>query len=156
MTFSYHRSLSPMIGAILALALMEMFAIHLVAMAYWGWKVAIVLGIADASLVVMLVRLLLSFRTHPIVLADGVLTMRTGRRITVAIPLETISGLRENWSGADIKAPDVYNMALIAWPTVMIDLKQPMKRRRKTITSVAHCVDDPTGFRLAVQPMTRT
>jgi hypothetical protein len=47
-------------------------------------------------------------------------------------------------------------MALIAWPNVMIDLKQPMKRRRKTITSVAHCVDDPASFRLAVQPATRT
>jgi len=42
MDFTYHKKLSPIIGVILALACVETIVLHIIAMAFWGWKVAIV------------------------------------------------------------------------------------------------------------------
>jgi hypothetical protein len=155
MRFSYHRGLTPIIGVVLALALIESAVVHIVAVAYWGWKVALALALFDGSLVIMLAGLLRSFRTMPIVLADGVLLMRTGKRLSVSIPVENVRSLRAHWSADDLMAPNVLNMALAAWPNVVIDLKQPVQRRRRAITTVAHCVDDPVGFRLALETAMR-
>lgn len=150
MTFAYHRSLGPIVGVVLALALVETCAIHVVAMAYWGRTVAIGLGLLDLSLVVLLGGLLRSFRTRPITLAGGVLTLRTGSRMTLAVPTDRIAGFRRHWSAEDLKAPGVLNMALATWPNVMLDLDPPVAHRRGPITSVAHCVDDLPAFRTAL------
>ena len=148
--FAYHRSLGPLVGAILGLACVEAFVVHIVAMAYWGWKIAVGLGLLDISFVVALIWLLRSFKRCPIMLQDDRLIMRTGVRLRVAVDVDNIAGFRATWSAGDIKAPHVLNMALIAWPNIVIDLHRPILRRRKSITTIAHCVDDPAAFRRAV------
>lgn len=42
------------------------------------------------------------------------------------------------------------NLALIAYPNVMIDLRQPVVSGRRTITTVAHRMDDLPGFLTAL------
>ena len=148
--FAYHRSLSPMIGVLLALALVEAGVVHLVAMAWWGREVAIPLAVLDAGLLVALVGLLRSFRHRPITLTEGVLTLRTGARLVFAVSVADIAGFRQHWSGEDLKRRTVLNMALASWPNIVIDLKRPIERQRRHITSVAHCIDDPTALRTAV------
>jgi hypothetical protein len=150
MDFSYHRKLSPIVGVILALALVETVVLHIVAMAYWGWKIALLIGLADISVIVMLAQLLRSFRTHPITVRNGLVTMQTGRKFSVAIPADDIVGFRSSWSLEELKAPSVLNMALAAWPTIVFDLRTPLARRRKSITTIAHCLDDPESFVRAV------
>lgn len=156
MTFAYHRSLTPMVGVLLALALIETCACHIVAMAYWGWPVAIPLGLLDLMLFILLGALLRSFRTRPITLSEGVLTLRTGGRMTMAIPVDRIAGLRDHWSAEDLKASHVLNMALLTWPNIVLDLTAPVARRRKAITAIAHCVDDLPGFRDALEQARRS
>ena len=151
MDFTYHKKLSPIVGVILALACVETIVLHVIAMAFWGWKVAMVIGLLDLSLVVMLYRMIRSFRLYPITIRDNIVTMRTGGRMGVPIVIDEIKEFRRTWSGDDLKANHVLNMALAAWPTVMFDLKTPIIRRGKSITAIAHCVDDPERFQLAVR-----
>lgn len=150
MTFAYYRSLTPIIGVLLALALIEAMVAHLVVIAYWGRTAAIVVGVADLSLFGALVGLLRSFRRAPISLADGVLTMRTGFRLTMPIDIANVSGFRAQWNAEELRRPDVLNMALATWPNVMLELSQPVLRRRRQIAAIAHCVDDPATFRRTV------
>jgi hypothetical protein len=139
-----------LVGIILGLACVETFAVHIVAVALWGWTVAIVLGLLDVSLIASLLWLLRAFRRCPITLQGDLLTMRTGARLHVAVPIDTIVGFWASWIAEDLKAPHVLNMALAAWPNIVIDLDRPIRRRRKSITTIAHCVDDPVAFRAAV------
>jgi len=155
MTFAYHRSLTPMVGVLLALALIESCAVHVIAMAHWGWPVALPLGLFDLSLFVLLAALLRSFRTRPITLTDGMLTLRTGSRMAIDVPVDRIAGFRDHWSADDLKAPTMLNMAMLSWPNIVLDLNAPVPRRRKAITSIAHCVDDLPAFRNALDQAMR-
>jgi len=148
-TFAYHRSLGPLVGVILALACVEAFVVHIIAVAWWGWTVAVVIGLLDLAVVIALTGLLRSFRRCPVVLEDGVLVMRTGARLRCEVPLGEISGFRATWTAEDLKAPHVLNMALAAWPNIVFDLHRPIRRRRKSVTTIAHCFDDPAAFRRA-------
>jgi hypothetical protein len=150
-TFAYHRSLSPMIGVILGLALVETIVLHIVAMAVWGWKVALALGLIDLSVVVALLAMLRSFRTMPIALDGRRLTMRTGRRMAITLDLDEIAAFRTSWDSEAIKRKSVLNLALVAWPNVVFDLREPRKvRRRRIISTIAHRLDDPAAFHAAI------
>jgi hypothetical protein len=150
-TFAYHRSLSPMIGVILGLALVETFVLHIIAMAVWGWKVALALGLIDLSVVVALLAMLRSFRRMPIALDGRRLTMRTGRRMAITLDLDEIAAFRTSWDSEAIKRKSVLNLALVAWPNVVFDLREPRKvRRRRIISTIAHRLDDPAAFHAAI------
>ncbi len=151
MTFAYHKSLGPIMGVLLALGLAEMLVVHLVAAAYWGLKVALPIGLVDASVVVLLVRLLVSFRRLPVILDGSRLTLRAGHKLGLTVSAADIAGFREHWSREDLKTSGVLNMALVAWPNIVIDLRRASRRGRKEVRAIAHKLDDPIAFRAAVE-----
>lgn len=156
MEFAYHRSLSPMIGVLLGIAIVEMLVMHLVVVALLGWWAAVIVGLLDLSLVVTLVLLLRSFRRLPVTLADGVLMMRAGSLRSVAVPVGQIAGLRASWDAAALKQRGTLNLALASWPSVVIDLDPPiMTRRGRAIHAVAHKLDDPAAFHAAIAGLSR-
>lgn len=148
--FAYHRSLTPNLAVLLGLAICETLVVHVVAMAVWGRTVAIVLGVFDLSLVLWIVRIIRDLKTHPVTISDGVLTMRFGRLKSLAVPIDRIAGLREQWDAAALKQPGVVNLALATWPNVVIDLSDPVLRRGRPVFAVAHKIDDPAAFALAL------
>lgn len=155
-SFPYHRGVGPMLGVLLGLATVETFVVHIVAMALWGWKVAAVLALLDLSVIVMLWRLLRSFRRHPVTLEGDRLVMRLGSRMAIPVELGDIAGLRDHWDSKAIKDRSVLNMALIAWPNIVIDLHRPVKvRRRRIISAIAHRLDDPAAFHAAMARLER-
>ena len=150
-TFAYHRGLTPVIGVILGLALVETFVVHIVAMGLWGWKVAAVLALLDLSVVVALAAMLRSFRTMPVELDGRRLTMRTGRKMAITLDVDDIAAFRTNWDSDTIKRKSTLNLALATWPNVVFDLREPRKvRRRRIISTVAHRLDDPAAFHAAI------
>ncbi|WP_019833737.1 hypothetical protein [Sphingomonas sp. PR090111-T3T-6A] len=151
LSFSYHRSIGPMLGVLLGIALVETVVVHIVAMALWGWKVAVALAVVDLSAVAMLVRLLRSFRTRPVTIEGRRLVMRLGHRTVVPVDIDDIAGFRTDWDAAAIKSKSVLNLALIAWPNVVFDLARPIEvRRRRIISTIAHRLDDPVAFHAAM------
>jgi hypothetical protein len=156
LSFAYHRSLAPMFGVLLGLAIVETLVLHIVAMAIWGWTVAVVLALIDLSVVIMLVRLLRSMRRLPVTIEGRRITMRAGTLKRFEIDIANIAGLRETFDAAAIKRRDVANLALVAWPNVLIDLREPiMSRRRRAISAIAHRLDDPGAFHAALARLER-
>jgi hypothetical protein len=154
--FPYHRSVGPMIGVLLGIAIAETLVLHIVALAVWGRKVALVLGALDLSVIVTLIRLLRSFKRWPVTIEAGRLVMRAGHMLAIPIEADNIAGLRSDFDRAAIKRRDVANLALIAWPNVLIDLHRPIKvRRRRIISHIAHRLDDPAAFHVAVAQLER-
>lgn len=150
MTFAYHRSLSPMLGVLLGLAIVEMLVVHLVAVALWGWRVALVLGLLDLSVVVALIALIRSFRRLPVRIEHGRLTMCAGSLKSITVDMSQIAGLRGQWDAAAVKRRDTLNLALIAWPNIVIDLKAPVVCGRRQIVAIAHALDEPLAFHAAI------
>jgi len=154
--FAYHRSLGPMIGVLLGIAIVEMCVVHLVVGALFGWTVALVVGVLDLSLVIGLALLLRSFRRLPVTIADGVLTLRAGLLKSVVVPVGQIAGLRATWDAAALKQRGVVNLALVSWPSVVIDLDPPVPTRRgRQVHAVAHKLDDPAAFHAAIAALSR-
>lgn len=156
MEFAYHRSLSPMLGVLLGLAIVEMLVVHLVVVLLLGWWAAVIAGVLDASLVIGLIALMRSFRRLPVTLADGVLTMRAGSLKAVAVPVAQIAGLRATWDAAALKQRGVLNLALASWPSVVIDLDPPLATRHgREVRAIAHKLDDPAAFHAAIAALSR-
>lgn len=146
-----------MIGVLLGIAIVEMLVVHLVVVAWLGWRAAAVAGVIDASLVIALIGLIRSFRRLPVTLADGVLTMRAGSLKTIAIPIAHIAGLRATWDAAALKQRGVLNLALASWPSVVVDLEPPVVLRRgRQLRAVAHKLDDPVAFHAAIAALSRS
>ncbi|WP_374127650.1 hypothetical protein [Sphingomonas sp. 28-62-11] len=151
MEFTYHRSLGPVIGVLLGIAIVELLVVHLVVVSLLGWTAAIIVGVIDLSLVITLIALLRSFRRLPVTIADGVLTMRAGFLKSIAVPVAQIDKLRSHWDSATIKDRHVLNLALASWPSVVVDLRQPVVLPTgRTINAVAHKLDDPAAFHAAI------
>lgn len=149
--FAYHKSLSPMLGLLLGIALVETFTVHIVAMAVWGWRVALVLLAIDISAVVALVQLLRSFRRLPVLIEGRTLTMRAGSLKAITIDIDQIADLRRHWDADAVRRRNgVLNLALIAWPNIVIDLKAPRGTGWRRVVAVAHRLDDPEAFRIAL------
>lgn len=156
LVFAYHRSIGPMLGVLLGLACAETIVVHIVAMAIWGWKVALPLALLDLSVIAMLVQLLRSFRRQPVTIEGRTLTMRLGHRIAHRIDIDAIAGFRTSWDSAAIKRKSTLNLALVAWPNVVFDLREPIKvRRRRIISTIAHRLDDPAAFHAAIASLER-
>lgn len=151
MTFSYRRNLVPMLGAFLALALLETIVVHILVAAWWGMTAAIVCGLLDLSLVATLVALLRSIGRKPITLEGGRLTLHTGFLRRIDLDVADIAGFRTSWSNQDLKAKGLFNMALIAWPNIVFDLARPIAHKGKVVTAIAHNFDDPAAFRAAIE-----
>ena len=154
--FTYHRSVGPMVGVLLGLAIVEALVVHLVVFAAWGWTVAAVLGTIELSAIVTLVRLLRSFKRRPVTIEGTRVTLHAGYLRHVDIDADNIAALRSDFDRAAIKRGDVANLALIAWPNVLIDLHHPIEvRRRRIISHVAHRLDDPAAFHAAIAQLER-
>jgi hypothetical protein len=145
-TFSYHRSLGPMLGVLLGLAVCEAVVVHIVAIAVWGRTVALPLAIVGVALIGAIAWLLRSLKRLPVVIGAETLIMRAGGLRRVEIPLANVDGLVTTWDAADLKRRDVLNLALVAWPNVVVELRCPVTTKRRKIGRIAHRLDDPAGF----------
>ena len=147
--FSYHKAISPMIWVLIGLSTVELVVVHLL-LAHWWPRVAIVVAAVAAATIVWLVMVVRSFRRMRVVLDADRLLMRVGRLYSVSVPTDHISGLRSSCDGAALKRRHVLNLALVAYPNVVVDLTAPIAVGRRRISTIAHRLDDPAGFAAAL------
>ncbi|WP_254602979.1 hypothetical protein [Sphingomonas bacterium] len=148
--FAYHRSVAPMMWVLVGLASIEFVVVHAL-LAMWKPAVAIVLSIATLASIVWLVAGIRSFRRLPVTLDAGMLVMRAGTLKRVAIPVSDIAGLRGQWDAAFVKRRATLNLALIAYPNIVVELAVPQRVGRRSIDAVAHRLDDRTAFVAAME-----
>lgn len=147
--FAYHRGIAPMIWVLIILSGIELAVVH-VLIAFWNGWAALIVSLMTGVGMVWLIALVRSMPRLPVLLDDKRLVLRVGFVRRFDIRLCDIAGVRTSWESRAEKAKAVSNLALIAYPNVMIDLKQPVAAGRRTITTVAHRMDDLPGFLTAL------
>lgn len=152
--FDYHRSVAPMMWVLLVLSGIELLVVHFL-IALWSPDVSIFVSLLTLSGMIWFAALIASFRKLPILLDGETLTIRVGRLRSFDIPLAAMRGLRNDWGADDLKRGDVSNLALIAYPNIWVDLDEPVSGRRGPIVAIAHKLDDPHAFKLALQDKLR-
>lgn len=149
-TFDYHRSVAPMMWAFVGLATIEGLAVHLLLSLRWPWM-AWPLSLLSVSVVAWLVVLIRSFERLPHALSHDVLTLRAGRLRSLRVQRSDIAGVRDHWDVGEHTEADTANLAFIAYPKRIIDLKTPMIGRRGLIRRIAIALDDPAAFDTALR-----
>lgn len=148
--FHYHRSLMPMMAVLVALALVEATALHLL-LALWWPALSIALCVVSLLMLAWLVVLIRSFRRLPVVLEDADLVWRCGTLRGVTVPISQIAGVRAKWTLALVRDRETLNCALIAWPNVVLDLTEPVMMGRRRISRLAHRLDGHEAFIAALE-----
>ncbi|MBB5986242.1 hypothetical protein [Sphingobium lignivorans] len=152
--FPYHRSLAPMMWVLAGLMAVETAVLHLL-VALWQPWLALLLSVMSIAAFLWLVALIRSFRARPVEIRDGVLLWRCGWLRSISVPLDRIAGLRTSWDRTLVRDRQTANLALIAWPNIMIDLDGPLPMGRRTVTRLAHRLDDRAAFVAALAPHLR-
>jgi len=134
-----------MMWVLFGLAVIEAAVMHLL-VALWNPWVALALSVLSLAMVVWLVLLIRSFRTHPVLIGEGALVWRCGTLRSVTVPLESIGDFRSAWDNALVKDRATLNLALIAWPNIVLDLREPLMLGRRRIERLAHKLDDREAF----------
>ena len=130
------------------LASTELLVVHLL-LSHWSRTAALLLSVLSFGSILWLVGAIRSFRRLPVLVTPDALVMRTGTLRSVTVPLADVAGLREHWDAAALKQRNVLNLALIAYPNVVVDLRTPRPGRR-AVVALAHRLDDPAAFAAAL------
>ncbi|MGK6324259.1 hypothetical protein ACMGDM_14410 [Sphingomonas sp. DT-51] len=149
-TFYYHRGIAPMMWMLVALMSVEMLVVHAL-LAFWWPRVALTLTLVSLGTMAWLIHAIRSFRHLPVLIDGDLLVLRVGRLRSVAVKRTRVARLRASeWTHAEVRARDVLNLALIAFPNVWIDLAEPVSVGRRRIVAIAHRFDDPAAFAAAL------
>jgi hypothetical protein len=150
--FSYRNSIAPTMWMLIALSILEALAVHFL-IYFWSPILALILTLLTLGGIAWMVALLRSFKRLPVLVGGEGVTMRVGTLRSVHVPAAQISGLRLSFTDRDVKQPGLINLALIAYPNVLLDLDPPLAGKRAPTRTIAHRVDDPVAFQAAVEAL---
>ncbi|WP_322964587.1 hypothetical protein [Sphingomonas fuzhouensis] len=147
--FAYHRHLQPMMIALLLLSGIEIGVTHLL-VAHWSRTAALVLFVLSDVSLLYLIGLIKSLRLSPILLTETGVRLRAGLLVDRTIPYAAIAGVEAHPDGDSVRAPDSWNIALLAWPNILLRLSTPQpprsRWRREPVRAVALRLDAPGPF----------
>ncbi|WP_438731420.1 hypothetical protein ACR9YC_06470 [Parasphingorhabdus sp. DH2-15] len=143
--YHYHQAVAPMLWVLLGLSLIELLVMHFL-ISFWSEIAAIILSVITFISIVWLVRFLLSLKKYPVLLTYDSVVMRIGNRQSYTVPIADIAKLRTEITADALKGKDVANLALLAHPNLMIDLKAGRTRDgavgKHQIMKIAHRLDN--------------
>jgi hypothetical protein len=137
---------------LIALSILEALAVHFL-IYFWSPILALILTLLTLGGIAWMVALLRSFKRLPVLVGGEGVTMRVRTLRSVHVPAAQISGLRLSFTDRDVKQPGLINLALIAYPNVLLDLDPPLAGKRAPTLTIAHRVDDPVAFQAAVEAL---
>lgn len=150
-TFSYHRSVAPLLWVLVAIAAVELLVTHLLVATLIGPRVAAPISLVTFAAVTWLVLAIRSMRRLPVRIDAERLLVRSGWIKRVEVPTSAIARLDLVFDAASLKDGSTLNLALVAYPNVVIILDPPYQDRRRLIRRVAHRLDEPAAFARAVE-----
>lgn len=143
-----------MLWVLVVLCSIELVVVHLL-VALWSRPAAIVLSAFSLAGIGWLVVAIRSMRRLPVVLDGDTVLLRSGLFRSITLPRQSVARWRQTWDAAMLKRRGVLNLALVAWPNVVLELEPPLSGRRGPIHTVAHRLDDPAAFATALAAVPR-
>ena len=143
-----------MLWALVALSVAELLVVHLLVALLWSKAVAIALTVLTLATIAWLVAFIRSFGRFPVRVDGERLVMRVGFLSGIDVAKAEVAAVRRDFSGPETKAPGILNLALLAFPNVLVELRSPVPRgrRKRRVRAITHRLDDPAGFCAAVAP----
>jgi len=131
-----------------------MLVVHLLVALLLSPVLALALSAVSLATIAGLVTLIRSFDRLPVWVGDETLVMRAGLLIRIEVPRASVAAIRGAFTRAELKQAGVLNLALLAFPNVLVELTAPVPhgRRAKPVWAIAHRLGDPDGFRSALSP----
>jgi hypothetical protein len=154
LSFSYYRSVAPLMWAFAGIMAVELAVTHLLVSALWSRTAAGIFSGLTLTALIWTVMLIRSFKRLPVIVGPDEILMRLGSLKPVRVPAGQIAGVRTSWPSGAEKKRGVFNLALINYPNVMLDLDPTFPgTRKRPLSAVAHRLDDPAGFAAAVRAL---
>ena len=139
------KKLLAVFSLVLAIAAVELLIVHFLIGAWAPWLAATLSAISLAA-IGWIAALVLSFRRRPVRIDGDIPLLQVGMLRSVAVPLDRVAGLRAAWTAEELKRREVLNLALLAWPNVMVEVDPPVRVRRRAIGAIgARPHDAPTA-----------
>lgn len=154
-SFSRHRYELPLLGVFLALAALELVAVHLL-MSLWRPTLAWALTALSAAAIVQVGLLIRGLVRHPTTVDASHVHVRHGRAGDLPVPLAIIASVENVAFAPEEKGAGVFRASLIASPNVALRLREPVAVRKRAVAVVTLRVDDPEAFIGEVRARTAT
>lgn len=130
---------------ILAIMVVELVVMHPL-IALWSVSVAGVLSAVSVVGIGWLLWCVRSFSRLTVELKDDELIMGAGSLKCCRVPVDAIAYATGEIDKVILDAKGTLNLALIAWPNVLVELRQPLSQGRRSIRRIAHRLDDAPAF----------
>ena len=154
--FTYHRTMTPMLWALIVAGLLELSLTHLVLalvlrLPMLAWTV---FGITAFGLV-WLIGLVNSLGKLPILVTAHGVRIRAGLLIDQWLPLDQIAEVRTALDCGDLKRPGFLKASLLAYPNTLITLASPVIvslpfKAPRDVSVIGLHPDDADGFVAAI------
>lgn len=144
--FAYHRGMAPIMWVFFALAVIELFAVHLLVATRWpavGWPLSILSGCG----VLWIALLIRSLPRRPHRIEGKMLVLNFGSLHDVTLELANIAAVQSAWEAGGDKAADALKLSGIAYPNRCLVLAKPLPRGK---ARVFIRLDDPGSFDAAL------
>lgn len=144
--FPYHWGTAPIMWVFFALALIELFAVHLLVATRWpavGWPLSII-SVIGVLWIFLLIR---SFPRYPHRIEGDKLVLHFGKLRRLTLDLVDIAGVEATWEAGGDKAADAIRLSGIAYPNRCLILAKPTARGKRRVFIR---LDDPEAFNNAL------
>ena len=135
--------------AFLAIAILELFAVHLLA-SLWSTALAWVLSAFTILFLGQIALLMQGLRKWPTVINEAGITVRHGRKGALFVPLGQVAGSEDVAFSPEERGRQVFRATVIAHPNLMLRLSAPLCPGRRRIERIAMRLDEPALFQAAL------
>jgi hypothetical protein len=148
-SFTRHRYELPMLWVFFAIALVELFAVHLL-VSLWSGTAAWLLSAATIVALGQIGLLIHGLVKWPTLIDGRSVVVRHGRRGEIVVPLSRIAAVEDVAFRPEEKGAHVFRATLLAQPNLAIRLSEPLRHGRKLLQCITLRLDDPDRFHAAL------
>lgn len=144
-SFSRHRYELPLLGAFFVIALVELFAVHLL-VSLWSSLAAWLLSGATILMLGQIALLVHGMISWPTLVNDKGIIVRYGKRREIFVPFSQIVSVEDVAFRPEEKGPETFRATLLAQPNIAIRLSEPLPLGRRAPSTISMRLDDSRSF----------
>lgn len=147
--FTRHRYELPMLAVFFSIAVVELFAVHLLVV-LWSSTAAWVLSALTVVALGHIALLVHGMIKRPTLVDGSGITVRHGRRSEIFVPLNAVQSVQDVAFQPEEKGPQTFRATVLAQPNVAILLSEPLRHRNRMLLAISIRLDEPRDFLAAV------
>ena len=156
--FAYHRYLTPMIVALIALQAIELAVVHVLLM-LWSPIAAWIVFAPTLAGLLWFVAFAKSLRLMPVLVTETGVRVRAGAPVDLFVPFEAIAAVGESFDAETLKAKTTLDTTILSAPNTTLRLREPVAMQglfgTRMVYRIALRLDEAEAFRSALAERVR-